>query len=263
MKNNRHKIMSVCLIVISSMVLSISFAARDNNERKDNRQDRKDHRDRKENRQDRKDQRVRKDNHQSRRDYNKQLSSNKNYHRDKRYQLNHYYPRRGISVSILPSRYHTIRHRHTNYYYSSGIWYRPFGASFTVVAPPFGVVVPVLPSVYSTIWFHSTPYYYANDVYYVWRPNLNGYEVVEPPEKIVQETPPIVTEEIIVYPKQGQSEQKQADDRYACHSWGKKQTNYDPTQPPEDLSVSKLNQKRSDYQRAIRACLEGRGYSVR
>ena len=250
MENNRLKILSVCLIVIFSMVLSISFADRDKYDRKDHSKKQRVNK-------------VYKEKHKLRRDDKHQSYRNKNYRRDSRYQRDRYYPRRGIRVNILPSRYHTIRHRRSNYFYSGGIWYRPYGTSFTVIAPPFGVVVPILPPFYSTIWFNSVPYYYANDVYYVWRPNLNGYAVTEPPEKIVQETPEIVVEELIIYPKQGQSEQKQADDQYACHKWGKKQTNYDPTQPPENFSISELNQKRSDYQRAIRVCLEGRGYSVR
>ena len=37
------------------------------------------------------------------------------------------------------------------------------------------------------------------------------------------------TDELFVYPKQGQSEEKQAEDRYQCHSWSVGQTGFDPT----------------------------------
>lgn len=275
MKSKQLKTLGLCFIILSGMASSITHAARDNNERRDKNQERNENGDRKvyrnerksnnehnENRNERKNHYERKEARQERRD-DKKYDHNKNYHQDRRYQHDRYYPRRGISISILPSRHHTIRYRNSNYYYSSGIWYRPFGATFTVVAPPFGLIVPILPPFYSTVWFHSTPYYYANDVYYVWRPGLNGYQVTEPPEEIVQGTPQIDAEELIIYPKQGQNEKKQADDRYECHSWGKSQTQYDPTKPPENMPVSELNQKRSNYQRAMRACLEGRGYSVR
>jgi len=187
----------------------------------------------------------------------------KDYRLDKRYQHNRYYPRVGHHVNILPQRNYTIRYRDTHYYYFGGIWYRPSGIGFVVLAPPIGVIVPVLPSFYTTIWFHGVPYYYANDVYYVWRPDRNSYVVTAPPQEIVDETPPVMVDELFIYPKQGQSEQQQADDRYACYSWGVKQTNYDPTKPQKNMSVGELSRKMEDYQRAMKACLEGKGYSVR
>lgn len=187
----------------------------------------------------------------------------KNYRFDKRFKHDRYYPRRGHSVKVLPHRHVIIRYHNTHYYYYGGIWYRPSGTRFIVVAPPVGVVVPVLPPFYTTIWFNSVPYYYANDVYYVWRPDLDGYVVAEPPEEISEEMQPVMSDELYIYPKKGQSEEKQADDRFACHQWSVKQTNYDPTKPSENMSVSALNKTRENYQRAMRSCLEGRGYSVR
>jgi hypothetical protein len=72
-----------------------------------------------------------------------------------------------------------------------------------------------------------------------------------------------VADEIFAYPKQGQSEEQQSEDRYTCHRWGVDQTGYDPTQPPESLSVDELSRKRQDYNRAMKTCLEGKNYSVR
>jgi hypothetical protein len=147
--------------------------------------------------------------------------------------------------------------------YFSGVWYLPSGSNFVVVRPPIGIVVPILPPFYTTIWLHGTAYYYANDVYYVWRPDLNDYQVTAAPSAENQPTPPYTADELFIYPKQGQSEQLQADDRYACHRWGIDQTGYDPTQPPGNLPVNELSRLREDYNRAMKACLEGRGYSVR
>lgn len=182
---------------------------------------------------------------------------------DKRFDHNRRYPREGVMIERLPDRRYPIRYRDRSYFYFGGTWYLPSGPRYVVVRPPIGIIVPILPSFYTTIWFGGVPYYYANDVYYVWRPDVNGYQVAEPPLEESQPPPPLVADELFVYPKEGQSEEKQAEDRYACHRWGVEQTNYDPTQPPSNLPVNELSRLREDYQRAMKACLEGRGYSVR
>ena len=104
------------------------------------------------------------------------------------------------------------------------------------------------------------PYYYANDVYYM--QSGNGYVVTEPPEGDVSQSPP-VSDQLFIYPRQGQGEKKQADDRFECHRWAVGQTKYDPTQPPAGVSESQAVQKRADYNRAMAACLDGRGYTVK
>ena len=186
----------------------------------------------------------------------------KDYRHDKRYHHDRYYPKSGVSIKILPSYHYSVRYHDTHFYFSAGIWYRPSGGTYVVVRPPIGIVVPVLPPYYTTVWFYGVPYYYANEIYYVWRPDLNGYMVSEAPAETAQDAVPL-SDQLFIYPKQGQSEQKQADDRYACHRWGVEQTGYDPTRPSEGKTMEELNRKREDYQRAMRACLEGRGYSVR
>jgi hypothetical protein len=75
--------------------------------------------------------------------------------------------------------------------------------------------------------------------------------------------PPSSAERLFVYPKNGQSEEQQAKDRYECHSWAVGQTHYDPTQPANGISETQLNQMRADYKRAMGACLDGRGYAMR
>jgi hypothetical protein len=93
----------------------------------------------------------------------------------------------------------------------------------------------------------------------------------EPQPEIIREQPPVYfqpapssAERIFVYPRQGQSEELQAKDRYECHSWAVSQTYYDPTQPSAgDMPETQRNQMRADYQRAQGACLDGRGYTVK
>ncbi len=190
-------------------------------------------------------------------------SKHSKFRLDSRYRLDRTYPLRGNYIDRLPFHRPPIHFRHNDYYFQRGTWYRPSGSRFIITVPPIGIVVPILPPFYATVWARGIPYYYANDVYYTWRPNLNGYVVTEAPKEFSAEEPPLIADELFIYPKKNQSEQQQADDRYSCHQWSVGQTDYDPTQPPKNIAVSSLNDKRLDYQRAMRACLEGKDYSVR
>jgi len=180
---------------------------------------------------------------------------------DTRYHHNRYYPAHGHYVRSLPRGYHTFYHYHQPYYFWDGVWYRPYGAYFTVIAPPIGLVIPFLPPFYTTLWVGGIPYYYANETYYTYYSG-GGYIVTDPPKDEISEEPP-EADWLYSYPTRGQSEKQQADDRYACHSWAVDQTGYDPTLPLGGVEESQAAQKRSDYQRALGACLEGRGYSVK
>ena len=182
---------------------------------------------------------------------------------DSRYRHDRYYPKRGFVLRSLPRTSHEFIHNSRRYRFAAGIWYRHEGARFIVATPPFGLIIPFLPPYYTTVWIGNLPYYYANEVYYLRRDA--GYAVVAPPQDEALPTPPVAVEKFFIYPREGQSEKQQADDRYACHMWAVSQTTYDPTQPPTDATASpaSLKQKRDDHQRAMAACLEGRGYTVK
>ena len=184
---------------------------------------------------------------------------------DSRYSHNHSYPSRGQFIERLPSGHRVVVYGRSRYYFHGGVWYRPEGRRFVIIGPPIGLIVPFLPPYYATIWMGGIPYYYANEVYYTQAPG--GYIIVEPPKGEVRTEPSTAGRtpegQIFVYPRQGQNEQKQADDRYECHRFAVNQTGYDPTKPSADLTAAQLGQKRSDYQRASAACLEGRGYTVK
>ncbi|MEK6550274.1 MAG: DUF6515 family protein [Pseudomonadota bacterium] len=182
---------------------------------------------------------------------------------DKRYNHNHYYPPRGHVVTALPTRYHTVHYHNVPYYFHAGVWYRSYNSRFVVAIPPIGISVRVLPDIYTTIWVGGAPYYYAGGVYYTWRPEERVYIVANPPTEIANVGGGNDSaDQMYIYPKQGQSDQQQATDRYECHRWGTSQTSYDPTAPNQNLSVSEQASKRLDYRRAMKACLDGRGYSV-
>ncbi len=176
--------------------------------------------------------------------------------RDTRYNLNRSYPAHGRVYRAVPHSHYRTVYRGHRYYYSVGVWYRPHGPYFSVVFPPVGLFVPFLPPYYATVWVGGVPYYYANQVYYVHRGD--GYVVVPPPKEDVSQTPP-AADDLFIYPRQGQSEKQLADDRYACHRWAVEQTGFDPTQPSDGTQRG----NREDYQRAMAACLDGRGYTVK
>jgi hypothetical protein len=132
-----------------------------------------------------------------------------------------------------------------------------------------GLYVATLPLYYNTYYWGGVPYYYANYTYYRWDPTLGQYYTVEPPAGVAQLAPsqapagapasPPVQSNLMVYPKNGQSEDQTGKDKFECHKWAASQTGFDPTQPGGGAAPG----KRTDYFRAQSACLEGRGYSVK
>jgi hypothetical protein len=181
---------------------------------------------------------------------------------DKRHGHNHYYPPRGHVVPVLPPAHRVIHHHHVAYHYHGGIWYRPSGPHFIVVLPPVGIYVPVLPPFYTILWVRTIPYYYAAGVYYTWAPAHHSYVVTEaPPEADIREAQ-AGSDQLFIYPARGQSEAQQAKDRYECHRWAFSETGYDPSLPGGNVPETRHAGNRSDYFRAMKACLEARGYSV-
>jgi hypothetical protein len=121
-----------------------------------------------------------------------------------------------------------------------------------------GLYFATLPLYYDTYYWDGIPYYYANNTYYLYDPNVKQYETVAPPAGLqAQAGGPTGGTELMAYPKNGQTTDQQARDKFECHQWAATQSGFDPTAgsaaPPE---------KRNDYMRAQAACLEGRGYSV-
>ena len=194
-------------------------------------------------------------------------------HFDARFNHNHSYPVHGYQVHDLPHQRVEVVHGGAHYYYYGGAWYAPRGPRFVVVAAPVGVFVPVLPAFYTTLWVAGLPYYYANDTYYVYRGGDQGYEVVDPPDQGAVSTqdpdgappPPAAARgappasDVFIYPKNGQSEDQQSRDRYECHRWAAGETGFDPSEAGGGAGRG----NRDDYNRALTACLEGRGYSVK
>ncbi|MET0293247.1 MAG: DUF6515 family protein, partial [Steroidobacteraceae bacterium] len=172
-------------------------------------------------------------------------------------------PRPPRYVPSLPSVHQRYEWRGSPYYYGGGHWYRPYQNRFIIAGPPAGLFVSYLPSYYSTMWVGGSRYYFADDVYYTYEPARRGYVVARSPygddrdEEYDDERSDSRDQDLYIYPMRGQNEQQQSDDRYECHRWAVKETHYDPTDSNYDRS------DRSEYDRALSACLTGRGYSVK
>jgi hypothetical protein len=175
-------------------------------------------------------------------------------------------PRMERVVPRIPPGYRQYYWAGTPYYQHGDRWYRPYGSSFVIVSAPFGLFVPYLPTYYSTFWFGGTRYFLADDTYYLYDPIRRGYTVTRSPygndrddddddEEGGRE--PATTQELFIYPTNGQSEAQQAEDRYQCHRWAADQVHYDPTESEYRAT------ERAEYDRAMSACLTGRGYSVK
>jgi hypothetical protein len=198
-----------------------------------------------------------------RRETDRHLAAHQHY--DQHFSHNHAYYDRGYVVREVPRDSYTVVHTNVNFRYSRGEWYRRSGPSWVVVGAPIGAFVPVLPPFYTTVWFGGLPYYYANETYYVWDTPHREYRVVDPPNEneSAGTTQQPASDQLFVYPKNGQSSEQQSRDRYECHHYAVEQTGYDPTQAGGGVSGDIAASKRSDYVRAEEACLDARGYSVK
>ena len=193
------------------------------------------------------------------------------------------YQSRGIQGRGYQSRGFQGRGYHGSYYGGyHGSYYRGYHGSYGYRYGHYGYwyggwwfpwvgIIPYLPFYYQTIWIGGYPYYYADGDYYA--PTDNGYMVVNPqPQAVAPQTGQQTGQQIgqqstiepstklFIYPRNGQSEKQQADDRSQCDRWAVGQSGYDPAKPADGTSSF---QKNADYQRAMAACLDARGYSTK
>jgi hypothetical protein len=172
---------------------------------------------------------------------------------DNRYHHDHYYPAPGYVAPYVPRGAILVGAGPGRYWFHGGVWYQPYGPRYRVVLPPVGVVIPLLPPSYVTLTLGGLPYYYANGVYY--RPAPEGYVVTTPPPEAataqVMPAPaaPAPSPEPIVYPRNGQSPEQLENDRRDCNRWA-------TTQPNAQADASVFN-------RAVEACMDGRGYAMK
>ncbi len=132
--------------------------------------------------------------------------------------LNFGFPVYGATYGALPAGAVAVGvYGGSRYWYHGGLWYRPWGPHWVVVAPPVGVAVPV----------------------YAASPAEAPAAVAAAPAK----------PDPVIYPRNGQDAARTELDRQECNRWA-------TTQPAAvaDASV---------FQRAVEACMEGRGYTMK
>lgn len=197
-------------------------------------------------------------------------------HVDRRHGHDHTYPDRGAVVRDLPQGAIAVNYAGISYRFAGGVWYERRGPAYIVVEPPIGLIVPQLPPFVTSFESGGKTYVYANDVFYRPRPDLGGYVVVNDPQDEVPERPPARThlasaprEEVpsnptgvAIDPRNGQSADQQALDRYECYRFAVAQSGFDPLAMHSGLPSAEVARGNSDYSQAQATCLEGRGYTL-
>ncbi len=170
-------------------------------------------------------------------------------------------PRVGEEVRSLPRTRVTVSVGRDRYYFHGGSFYR-LGPrnTYVVVRAPLGARLRDLPPGYVSFVLGSRRYFYLNFAYYLWDPVVRQYVVVDKPEgsdSALATATDSATGKMFIYPNDGQSDEQRDRDRYECYQWAVQQTGYDPSEGAASTD------KGADYRRAITACLEGRGYTVK
>ena len=101
--------------------------------------------------------------------------------KQRRYQQARYYPAVQRYYTSIPGPYMSINYGGNPYYYSAGVFYRPYNGYYNVVVPPYGIRVSSLPPAYYPVVTGGNPYYYSNGTFYRSNPQQQDYEVVQAP----------------------------------------------------------------------------------
>lgn len=176
--------------------------------------------------------------------------------------IRHRYHHIGHHLHVLPSTHVSIFVSGLPYFYFGGVFYRHHDDGYVVVRAPIGAHVRLLPAGFISFYLGGHYYYYVNDTYYIWDDDIEVYRVVSKPVNADNAIAEATEGRLYVYPNQGQSEEQQAKDRYECHRWAVHETGIDPTLEREENDEFSYEDEQK-YKRALTACLEGRGYTVK
>lgn len=174
--------------------------------------------------------------------------------------------RPGQRIDRFPGDHYRVPYRGSDYFYSSGYWYRPNGPGYVVVAPPRGIRVRYLPDYASRVWIGGGMFFLAAGTYYQWANDTQEYVVVEAPSAPAQSQPQPVPQalaapggyDVAFYPANGQTPAQMERDRYECQRWAAQQTGFDPgtaTYAPSEQVVGLFRQNMAN-------CLASRGYGL-
>ena len=165
---------------------------------------------------------------------------------------------RGHQARVLPAGHLRLSVGGSPFFYHGGVFYRPYGSAYIVVNAPIGARVRSLPTGFVSFSIGARRYYHLNATYYFYEPEKQEYVVVAEPEGAAAALAAAEPSgPLFVYPNKGQSEEQIRRDRYECYVWASEQSGFDPAQSDQP------SQLQSGYDRALSACLAGRGYTVR
>ncbi|MEO8007221.1 MAG: DUF6515 family protein [Betaproteobacteria bacterium] len=167
----------------------------------------------------------------------------------------------GIIVPFLPPFYTRVWVGPYPYYYANDSYYASTPQGYAVVAPPPGTIAMTPPP------GMAVP---PDNAITELGPVDNGVQQM-PPAQPVAAAPPTMTpsvpavpgptvgqntgNQLFIYPRQGQNANQQNRDRTECNDWAIGQTGRNP--------ANSGGQMDPDFQRALGACLDGRGYTVK
>lgn len=169
----------------------------------------------------------------------------------------------GIIVPFLPPFYTRVWVGPYPYYYANDVYYVRSPQGYTVVEQPPGTIAMAPPP--GTV---AAPDNAVTEL----GPVNNGVQQATPVSPVSAAPPtttlppaPVVAppstvaqaggNQLFIYPRQGQNADQQNRDRSECNSWAVSQTGRDP--------ANSGGQMDPEYQRALGACLDGRGYTVK
>jgi hypothetical protein len=160
----------------------------------------------------------------------------------------HFHGGSGFFLSTWPGNYFSlgIGSGSSFFYGGNGVFFGAASYRPVVLAPPVATVIPPPPYQMVNV---APAYYYPDPGWY--RPAPGGHRVVPP-------AAPATPAPLYPYPARGQNVEQQERDRYECHRWASNETRFDPSLATQAPNAS----TREEFQRAVRACLAGRGYTV-
>lgn len=120
------------------------------------------------------------------------------------------------------------------------------------------------PRPYYDPYYPPPAYYYPPPAYSYPPPAYAPPPPATVPRGNVNQAPPETGGRVFIYPRKGQGPEQQAKDSDECRTWAINQSGYDATKPPPvDTPQEQLIQKSEGFFRALAACMDGRGYTIR
>lgn len=170
--------------------------------------------------------------------------------------------RPGQRIDRFPGDNYRVPYRGSDYYFSSGYWYRPDRGGYIVTPPPRGIRVRYLPEYASRVWIGGGMFFVAAGTYYQWLNDTQEYVVVDTPIAPAQSRPQPVTPtagyDVAFYPATGQTASQMEQDRYACQNWAAQQTGFNP----ETATYAPSEQVVNLFRQSMANCLTSRGYGL-